>query len=206
MMLRTNPEFERGLADMRGCVTLGYAGAAPQRRVIQKMRHGFVPECVSTTKQTPSFDGQQASPSAALPVLFGCVPRRAQASHRGAVLNNRTYKRSQAWAYPNSFSHSDWRALSARAATQSPSKALAALPSVQVQRSSLAVASCKGRPLAQGQTCSPARPNSSAAGNLTSGPSGPSNSNASPVQAFGPRGVLRFLQLFHHHKGPEYVQ
>lgn len=204
MMLRTTPEIEQGLADRDPALTLRFAAAHSLPTVRVKMRHGFVPECVSTTKQTPSFDGQQASPSAALPVLFGFGQCRAPGS--GAVLHNRTYKRSQAWAYPRSFSHSDWPAHSARAEKQSRSKASAALPSAREQLSLSAAVSCKGQPLAQGQTCLPARRKSSAAGNLTSGPWAPFNSNAFPVQAHGPRGVLRFSQLFHHHKGPEYVQ
>ena len=70
MMLRNAPENEQSLADGLAPASFRYAGSKARRTANAKIQRGLGLECVSTIKRFPSFDGQQSSPSVALPVFF----------------------------------------------------------------------------------------------------------------------------------------
>ena len=129
MMLRTSSPFEQSLADMRSSRSRRYASFAARATFWAKTHHGSSHECFSITNRDPSFDGQQASPSAMLSVAF----QVAAASRAGQL------------GEPN-----------------------------------------VGKPLIRATALK--------------------FSHRTAVQGFSLRGILRFSNLFHYHKGPEYVQ
>ena len=210
MMLRTSPQFEQALAETGIAASPAFSELSAQATVEAKTHRGFGPECFSTTKQTLSFDGQQASPSAMLSVFFRAPVHTGGGRERiggsGVVFLTKATKGSQAWAFLKSFWHSQWPLALLAVGKLSRSRQSVVLQSAQVRPSSQAAAFCKVLPSGQGQTYWPVRPNCSAVNNPIIRAIARILSHRIAAQGFPLRGFLRFSKLFHHHKGLAYVQ
>lgn len=164
MNLRSLPQKRQSLADACPEHALLFSGAAMWSTLNSAACVLFLPPL----NHTPSLDGQQACPSAMLPVTFQ-RPMRALARmwerfevSRVRSLNDIT-KGSTSWQSTKSVSHSLWQQVLPHVAIQSVSKRSAAVPSVQVPQPSPAVVSYKVQPSVPVQTCSPVRQTSSTA-------------------------------------------
>lgn len=70
MMLRSFPNFKRSLAELGTTAVLRFAGPLSGVTVHGTVHSGLRLVGISSKHHTPPFGGQQASPSATLPVLF----------------------------------------------------------------------------------------------------------------------------------------
>lgn len=210
MLLRISSPFEQGLADMCAYAPQRFAGVVVHATVESKTHRGLGPECFSTTKQTLSYDGQQASPSALLSVSFraDAKSRREGELNRGSgvVFITKTIRGSRSWVFLKSFWHSRHRQVLRLAEIISPNRPLVAQLSALVPLSLPAVACCKAQPSVRAQTSLHARPNWSAVSKLSTGVSASIITHCIAASGSALRGILRFSNLFHYHKGPEYVQ
>lgn len=207
MMSRMPSLFEQTSADARFCATQPYAQPEFRARVVNVTRQSTCFVRSSSHNDTPSFDGQLASPSARLPVLFwrGAAQGREPDGRFGVVHVNNVSKGLTSWVIPNLFLH--WLRLRVclPAATLWANKRLAAALSAQVRRPSPAVASLRVPPSVLRATLLPVRQIWSIATDLTIGLRPNTILQHKHHAGSRPRGVLRFTNLFHHHKGPAYV-
>lgn len=208
MFLRSTSRFERGLADNSAICAVSYTGCTITATVRDATRRGSSLVRFAPQNQTPSFDGQQACPSAALPVLFGMSAQLGpeRTSRPRVVRADNSKKGSKPWACQNSYSRSQPQARWPRAATRWAIRHWVARPSVPELRLLPTAALHRVRPLGRAQTCLRARQNWSTATDLTEGHTRPRTSTAKPVQAPRLRGFCRSIHLFHHQKGQAYVQ
>lgn len=214
-MILRNPFISgRKLADIAVCDTSAYADGKFGRRVAKKTRHGIRPECFSTKDQTPSFDGQQVSPSATLPVLFppalfdGMQTGGPEliGQHRVSVADI-SKKGLTAWVFRKLSSRLASRQVLQHAVTTLASKPLVAVWLVQVLPQQLVVAWHRVLHLALAQTSLPATQTSRTAKETNSfGRPASAKDTAKTTRPTGMRGFLRFPHLDIHQKGLTYVQ
>lgn len=168
MNLRSLPQKRQSSAYACVQCAMRFSKAAMWSTLMSAARALFLPPL----NHTPSLDGQQACPSAVLPVTFQRSMRALMGKWerfevpRVKSLNDIT-KGSTSWQSTKSVSHSQSQRVLPHVATQSVSKRSAAVPSVQVPQPSPAVAFCKVQPSARAQTCLPVRQTSSTATNTT---------------------------------------
>ncbi len=208
MILRNPHPFKRAMAENGLLAIARFARGDFAGSVMSATIRGFDLVRISPFIYTLSYDGQQASPSATLSVLFwrNTEQGRERYNHVSDVVSvNKRNKGPQAWVFPKSYSHSQLQQDLLLVGTQWVIKPLAVLQSVQVRRFLPAAVCCKVQQLVQGQTSLPAKPKWSAADNLNTGANAPITSYANALLAPCQRIVLRFNNLFHHQKGPAYV-
>jgi len=208
MFLRSHSIFRRTLADNPAVHFAGWAVGRITDRVAGVIRQGSSLVRFPSQNETPTFDGQQACPPAALPVLFGLffAQGRERNSRPRVLLANNIKKEYKPWAFRNSYSHLQPQQASQPVGNLWATKLLAAQQLVQARPLLQTVASRKAPHWVQGQTFLPARPTWSTATNLTNGLRPVTIHKPRPAQAFSLRGFCRSTNLFHHQKGQAYVQ
>ena len=207
MMSRTPSRFEQTLADPRPCGWEGYAQPGFLARVVRVTRQSTCFVRSSSHHDSPSCDGQLARSPARLPVFFWwrCAQRREPVGHFGVVRMNNNSKGSTSWVIQKSLLQSLRLWVFPLAVIRLANRHWAAASSVQVLRLSPAAASGRAQQLARRATWLPARPIWSLATDLTKGLRPDTSLQHEHHAASRQRGVLRFSNLFHHHKGPAYV-
>ena len=208
MFLRSTSIFRQTSADNSRVCRMGCAGALFAAKVKTVIRQGSCFVRFPSQNETPSFDGQQAGPSAALPVLFGLFARQGRERNSRPCVGtaNNIKKGFRPWAFRNSYSHLQPQQASQPVGNLWATKLLAAQQLVQARPLLQTVASRKVPHWVQGQTFLPARPTWSTATNLTNGLRSVTIHKPRPAQAFSLRGFCRSTNLFHHQKGQAYVQ
>ena len=209
MMLRSPLKSKQDLAENGDAAHLCFAGEHLRVTIMQTMQTGRMLVRISSQHHAPSYDGQQASPSAKLPVLFGfnwamAVGRERIAAARVVILN-KIKKGLRAWGTLNSFSHLQQLLVFRPVATQSHSKPLLARLWAQALLLLPAARFCKVQSLALGQLLSRAKPNWSTVTNQTIGRIASFYSNVLTPQVMRQRGVLRCHTPFKIQKGLAYV-
>jgi hypothetical protein len=207
MMSRTPFGFEQTLADPHLCATQGYAQQSFLARVVRVTRQSICFVCSSSHNDAPSCDGQLASSPARLPVFFWqrYAQRREPVGHFGVVHLNNSLKGSTSWVIPKSLLHSLRLRVCPPAATLWASKHWAGVSSAPALQLSRAGALRRARLSAPLATSSLAKLIWLIATDLIAGLRPLKKLQQQHHAGLRLRGVLRFTNLFHHHKGPAYV-
>lgn len=205
MILRNLMKPKRNLAEN--------SGAARQRfstpflhaivEVAMRLARGFMR--ISSFYHTPSYYGQLASPSAALPVFFGYVlvsdTGRERSSVSGVIVPDTIIKGLRAWGHSKSLSHLLQRQASRLAGIRFHNRQPSALLSGQGRPFLPAALCCKAQPSVRALVLSRVRQNWSTATDLNIGRTAPSFFNAFTLQALCQRGALRTDISFKIQKG-----
>lgn len=193
MILRTLTRFEQMLADNCQRENLRFACGKLSHTVSKTTRRGSGSVRISSQNHTPSFDGQQASPSATLPVLFCQKPvpdtGRKSTCPSDVVGIENSKKGRQLWGLQESHWQFSPQRASRHAAIRYPNKQSAVRPSGQGLPSSPAAVRCKVLQSAQARLSSRVRPNCSVADNLNNRRIAPHFSDA-PLASGMPAGVF----------------
>lgn len=208
MMLRTSAYCEQATADSGMFCIRPYANVSSRFNVGLKARRSIRCERVSMKKHLPLSDGQQASPSATLPVLF--IEKSGnwkEPKCRACVSSLSTIIRKlQIWASLKSFWHLHLWARCLHAAVTSQSNPSAARQLALVPPQSQAAVSCKGPQSVRGRMFSRVNPSLFAVNKPVFGLRSKTTFNTETAQAQCLRGFFRFQHLFHYQKGPAHVQ
>lgn len=205
MMLRDALKSKRNLAD--NCDAAKQRFSTPflhaMVEVATRLAHGFMR--IPSFYHTPSYCGQQAGPSATLPVLFGFIlvsdTRREPNSGSGVITSDKVKKGLRAWGHLKLFSHLLRRQASQLAVIRFHNRQPLALLSGQGRPFLPAALCCKVQPSALALVLLRARQNWWTATDLNIGRTAPSFFNALPLLASCQRGVLRSDTSFKIQKG-----
>lgn len=203
MNLRSGIQNRRASADANAFNAGRFAVPANWASVPRAMRVLFA----SPFNHTPSLDGQQACPSALLPVDFSAITLMSCNSRERFCVPvvdalNDIIKGFSSWQFTKSVSHSHSQQVLRPVATTLVSKRWAAVPLAQVQRRLQAVALFKAQRSARAQTSSHVIPTSLTATNATT-----KLSITAILRWPSACGVFRMSYLnYLPHKGPVYVQ
>jgi len=208
MFLRSTSVIGQTSADNRRVCRMGCAGAVFASKVKAVIRQGNCFVRFPSQNETPSFGGQQAGPSATLPVLFGLFARQGRERNSRPCVGtvNNIKKGFMPWAFRNLFSRLQRLQALRPAVTHWAIRLLVAQPSAQAPLLSPMAASRKVPHWAQVQTSLRVKLIWSTATDISLGLRPVTNNTAIPAQAFSLRGFCRLTNLFHHQKGQAYVQ